>query len=93
MTKKERIFYAVLVSCSLLLGASSCDRYRPPKVERCMLNSDALFCVDPRLEEREYDRSYSESLGYLCTSPADYGRLDSYCADIRKRLIKCERGF
>lgn len=87
--KNGRHFLGVLIIYSLF----SCQEYKPPEIETCIVDSTSLFCIDLRLEEekQEYDKSFEESINYLCTSPADYGRLQNYCQDLRRDLIKCER--
>lgn len=73
------------------MGVSSCERHKPPKIETCIINTDHLHCIDERVDPDEYDRSFSEALGYLSTSPRGYSDYKNYCSKLREDLIKCER--
>ena len=86
-TVKEKLFSASLLAVSSLLLAATCEIYSPPEIETCVHNENDYGCI---LEESEYDRSFNDSIGYLCTNPDDYHRIVSYCEDIRVKLINCE---
>lgn len=85
----------LLLGSLMLLSASSCDRYPPPKTELCISgDNDAFQCNDMRRDEGEqdYDLTYPhDTLNYICTNPQDYKSLKQYCTDLRAELIKCKK--
>jgi len=88
MMKREKLFCVVLISCSL--GMSSCRIEKPPIVEVCIFNSKDFFCVDDRMNPKEYSKRYESNIGYLCTSATNYEKLVRHCDNLRTRLIQCE---
>lgn len=76
----------------MMLVVSSCVSYPPPKGEICLVTKQGdAACDDNRLNQN--NRSYFRELdkGDTCTNPSDYQRFFDYAADLRKKLIACER--
>lgn len=66
--------------------------YPPPRLELCTTGDEhKLICNDQRQEETSQNYARPYTLNYVCTNPSDFDRLYSYCADMRKKLIKCKR--
>jgi hypothetical protein len=76
-----------ILACVALIG---CRKHKPPKAELCAYDSsEVVVCDDPRIPTGRIDRKLKR--GDLCTSPESYERVYSYCAELRTKLIKCER--
>jgi hypothetical protein len=80
-----------LNSFLLILLLASCKNFPPPRIEMCISGDGHKFiCNDKRNDGdgENYEREYP--LNYICTNANDYQKLYSYCADLRKQLIKCD---
>lgn len=74
--------------CAVLI--TSCKRFPPPKAELCAYHtSGVLVCNDSRREPKDYERKPMN--GDLVTTPESFERVKAYCAEMRSKLIKCER--
>jgi hypothetical protein len=71
----------------LLLLIACKEKYPPPQnSELCTENGSNLVC---NTGKKTYERNYKA--GDICTNGDDYSRFYDYCAEIRSKLIKCER--
>ena len=79
---------------SLLLVSSCQDIHSQPVRELCILNSQDLFCQDPRKgdadAEQQYNVEFADALGYLCVTQATYDDYYQYGVDKVKELKLCE---
>ena len=86
--KKDASLLVSLIALCLV----SCKKYQPPKAELCISGANYSFqCNDMRRVEGQQDYDIAYPLNYICTNPQDYKTAYNYCADLRERLIKCER--
>lgn len=88
MKNVKNLLLSLLAGCLVNCKAP----YPAPKIEKCVHNSDnSAECADLRLDDdrQVYTRTNLEN--YICTNPHDEGTLYNYCADLRRRLIECER--
>ena len=81
-----------LVACLMLLNVS-CRDFIPPTIAICITDGDKFVCFDERLPEeaQEYDLP-NTTKDLICTMPSDFDAIQSYCTDIRERLLKCLKG-
>jgi len=89
--RNGNVYLLILISCSLLLGAASCDQHKPPVVERCILGDEGCVCIDRRIDDEPYIIPYEECKNYIATNPSDYGALKKWHDSKIKALIKCQR--
>lgn len=80
--KKLAILF-LLVSCK--------DGYAPPKVALCVTSDGVFVCSDLRKPKGEQEYTQLIDNNMICTSSPDYNRAYDYVADMREKLIKCER--
>lgn len=67
-----------------------CKKFPPPSGELCAYHtSGVLVCNDPRKKPSDYERRPMN--GDLVSAPESFERIKAYCAEMRSRLIKCER--
>ncbi len=76
-----------------MLFLGSCKDYEPPKGELCKatgFQASELACDNSALPDDK--RTYFRHLrpGDVCTETAQFERVQAYCIDLRKDLIKCE---
>lgn len=64
----------------LLLGvfAASACKHKPPAHELCVIGDNTLLCDDPRESPMEYERTWDESVNYICTNPDDFENVRSW---------------
>jgi hypothetical protein len=82
---KKRNLLIVLVA----LSAISCNTLKEPSVDICVvLDRSTLHCIPTDERNPEYQISISDSLGYFCASPRDYGSIKKHHDELHKRLDK-----
>ena len=77
----------------LLAWLASCKApWPPPAIEKCIHNAEnTAECADLRKPKEEQSYTRTDLVNYICTSPGDEEKLYNYCANLRQKLIECER--
>ena len=82
----------MLILAIILISNSCKDGHKPPSLKVCATaNTVGFLCNDESKPEGEQDSFEPYRSGYICFDQPDFSQLYSYCADLRKDLIKCER--
>lgn len=79
---------------SILLSASKCTPYKPPKGELCAATGfqcGELQCNNPNRRDDEEDYQRQLDKGDICVNAGRFNQMQAYCLDLREKLIKCER--
>lgn len=86
--KKTSFFLAII-----LVTALGCKvPWPPPAIEKCIHNADnTAECADLRKPKEAQSYTRTDLVNYICTSPKDEEKLYNYCANLRQKLIECER--
>ena len=82
---------ALLGISLLLILFTSCETLQGPVVEQCSLLSWGLHCVKARdgMEDTvEWDLSFKEARGHLCTSADSYRELRDFYDGISQELLE-----
>lgn len=84
---------SALATSLLLVSLNNCATpHRPPQIETCIHNdSNSAECTDLRLPKDKQSYTNVELTNYICTNPKDEQTMYNYCADMREKLIQCER--
>ena len=82
----------LLLSLSLAWLVSCKAPWPPPAIEKCIHNAEnTAECADLRKPKEEQSYTRADLVNYVCTSPKDEEKLYNYCANLRQKLIECER--
>ena len=52
---------------------------RLPAIERCIISEDHLICLDPRISNDGYTKTFKMSANYLCIGPTDFYTMREWC--------------